>query len=221
VFTEEQLLPLSGLQHLAFCERQWALIHLEQQWVENRLTAEGRILHEKADSGRHETRNNVRILRSLDVSSLRLGLSGRADVVELHPGGICIPVESKRGRPKLDRCDEVQICAIALCLEEMLSVQVELAYLFYGQTRHRTEVNIDAGLRQTTENLAAHMHRLYAAGLTPKPVPGPKCRSCSLFDVCEPYGLVKRQSAANYMQGVLRRALEQTVATIGDVGQPE
>jgi CRISPR-associated exonuclease Cas4 len=218
MFAEEDLLPLSGLQHLAFCERQWALIHLEGQWAENRLTAEGRVLHERSDSGEGETRGDVRIARGVRLRSLRLGLVGQADVVEWHrvrdrdppedagarlPGREGwwrpMPVEYKRGRPKPERMDEVQVCAQALCLEEMLSVRIERAALFYGQPRRRSEVPLDDALRAETEALAARMHALFRAGRTPVAKLEKKCRNCSLFERCRP-DATSRRSVARYLE---------------------
>jgi len=208
-FDEGDLLPLSALQHLLFCERQCALIHLEGAWSENALTVEGRHLHERIDSGEGESRGDLHIARSLPLASLRLGLTGRADVVELHraadgvpvPGlaGLWrpVPVESKRGRPKAHRADEVQLCAQGLCLEEMLGVEVPNGALFYGETRRRLEVAFDAGLRRLTEEAAARLHALFASGRTPLARREPKCRSCSLVEICLPDALVG--SAAAYL----------------------
>jgi len=141
MYSESDLLPLSGLQHLVYCERQWALIHIEQQWAENRLTAEGRQMHDRAHEQHEEWREGIRISRGLAVRSLRLGLSGKVDVVEFHPqvGGLSqpFPIEYKHGRPKPDRCDEVQLCAQALCLQEMLGVEVPRGAIFYGEV-HET-----------------------------------------------------------------------------------
>jgi CRISPR-associated exonuclease Cas4 len=221
VYTEDDLLPLSGLQHLLFCERQCALIHLEQIWVENRLTVEGRHLHEKSDSGERESRGDLRIARGLPLHSFRLGLSGKADTVELHRleerepvGGAHLPgvagswrpfpIEYKRGKPKSHRADEVQLCAQALCLEEMLGAPVPAGALYYGETRHRLEVPFDAELRRLTEQTAAHFHALIDSGVTPPPVHEPKCDSCSLLEVCMP--AAPRRSARGYLADLLRRA---------------
>ncbi len=170
MYAEDDLLPLSGLQHLHFCERQWGLIHIEQQWEENRLTAEGRVLHERVHDGGSEGRPGVVIARGLYLQSLRLGLTGQADVVEFHEvgggaeGAVGLrnregwwrpfPVEYKRGKPKADSCDEVQLCAQAMCLEEMLGVAIGGGALFYGTNRRRTEVRLDGALRGRTEELA-------------------------------------------------------------------
>jgi CRISPR-associated exonuclease Cas4 len=205
VFQEDDLRPLSALQHLVFCERQCALIHLEQVWVENRLTAEGRLLHERADEPGSGRRGDLRTARSLALRSLRLGLVGRADVVEFHrdagepPGGSGsirlpgvsghwrpFPVEYKRGKPKSHRADEVQLCAQALCLEEMLSVTIPEGALYYGKNRRRQRVALDAELRALTEDTARRLHELLNGGRTPAAVRAPKCRRCSLVEVCLP-----------------------------------
>ena len=202
---EDDLLPLSALQHLLFCERQAALIHLEQLWAENPLTVEGRHLHERVDTAPGESRGDVRFARALPLRSLRLGLVGRADLVELHripadaadsePGASLpgvpglwrpFPVEYKRGRPKPHHADEVQLCAQGLCLEEMLNTPVPAGALFYGQTRRRLDVPFGDDLRRETEEAAARLHRLLASGVTPQPVREPKCDQCSLIDLCLP-----------------------------------
>lgn len=227
MYSEDDLVPISGLQHLAFCERQWALIHLEQQWEENRLTAEGRQLHERADEGEEETREGIRICRGLHLRSLRLGLTGRADVVEFHPnpGGSTkprpFPVEYKRGRPKPDHRDDVQLCAQALCLEEMLKVEIESGALFYGTPRRRTNVVFDADLRAETERLAARLHELYVARVTPKARYEKKCDRCSLYSICLPKttGAVSSKSASQYV----KRAIEAALAELppDPAGTPE
>ncbi len=191
MYADEDLLPISALQHLQFCERQCALIHVEKIWAENVLTAEGRVMHDRADGGGHETRGNVRTAYSLRLRSLRLGLTGQADVVEFHrlDDGVWIPypVEFKRGRPKTDACDRIQLCAQALCLEEMKNVRVESGALFYGETRHRSEVTFDATLRALTESLCVRLHALITSGATPSAVYAKeKCDHCSLLEVCLP-----------------------------------
>jgi CRISPR-associated exonuclease Cas4 len=208
MYAEADLLPLSGLQHLAFCERQWALIHIEQQWEENRLTAEGRLLHAKADDGPIETRSGVRIVRALPLRSFRLGLSAKADVIEFPLAcGPPVPIEFKRGRPKRGDCDEVQLCAQALCLEEMMHVQVPEGAIFYASTRRRTSVPFTPALRAETERLALRMHQLYAAGATPPPILLPRCRSCSLIEICQPGALVNRGSARTFFRRAIGSAL--------------
>lgn len=209
---EEDLLPLSGLQHLAFCPRQWALIHIEQQWNENRYTAEGRILHERADSPGHEKRGDTLTVRSLRLRSLQLGLSGIADVVEFHrmaEGGCELtgqqgrwqpyPVEYKRGHKKEADWDEVQLCAQALCLEEMLSVSIAEGSLYYGQTHRRVRVALDQALRQRVVELTATMQQLWQQQRTPSATPSPKCDHCSLIDLCLPHSY-RDQSVQHYLQ---------------------
>lgn len=212
MYSEADLLPLSGLQHLAYCERQWALIHIEQQWAENRLTAEGRQMHERAHQQREEWREGVHVSRGLAVRSLRLGLSGIVDVVEFRqkPAGRAqpFPIEYKHGRPKPNRCDEVQLCAQALCLEEMLGVAVPRGAIFYGQPRRRMEVAFDSVLRAETDAMAARLHALYSARITPRADYSPeKCDRCSLLQVCLPQSVGKRRSVQAYLKRSLSIAL--------------
>ncbi len=211
-YAEEDLLPISALQHVLFCERQCALIHIEGLWEENLYTAEGRILHERVDAGGRESRRDVRLAFGLPIRSLRLGLSGKADVVEFHreegEGGLAIwrpfPVEYKRGRPKKALWDKVQLCAQALCLEEMLAVEVFCGALFYGKTRRRVDVSFDAALRRTTEETSARLHALVASGSTPPAVYEEKCETCSLINVCLPQATAGRRSVARYLEDILR-----------------
>lgn len=204
MYSEDALLPLSGLQHLAFCERQWALIHIEQQWSENRLTAEGRQMHAVAHAGDAEARGGTRIVRGLALRSLRVGLSGKADVVEFSKEGVPVPVEYKRGSPKVSDCDEVQLCAQALCLEEMCSVEVQKGAIFYWQNRRRLVVALGREIRNRTEELAARMHRLYEQRASPAAEYLPRCRRCSLVELCQPQALTSRGSARTF----LRRSLQ-------------
>src|SRR3989337_821592 len=144
VDSTDDLIMLSALQHYVFCPRQCALIHIEQLWAENVLTAEGRIMHDKVDTANRESRGNIRIEYGVPMRSLRLGLIGKADVVEFHKDGdrwIPFPVEYKRGKPKPGNCDKVQLCAQAICLEEMLSVRIPKGALFYGKTKRRLDVS--------------------------------------------------------------------------------
>ena len=201
--SEDDLLPLSGLQHLMFCERQWALIHLEQQWEENRLTAEGRLLHETAHSSGAESRGEVRIVRGLSLRSLRLGLAGQADVVEFH-GGQPFPVEYKRGKPKRQICDLVQVCAQALCLEEMFNITIHAGALFYATPRRRQEVAFTPELRGQTERLCARMQDLYGRRETPPPIYTRACESCSLKNICLPRTLAEPRDVRAYLAGALR-----------------
>jgi len=215
VFSEDDLLPLSGLQHLAFCERQWALIHLERQWVENRLTVEGRQRHEHAHEQKEEWREGVRISRGLAVRSLRLGVAGIVDVVEFWPQPQGpprpFPIEYKRGRPKPDLCDEVQLCAQALCLEEMVAVEVPSGAIFYGQPRRRTKVSFDSKLRAETETLVQRMHNLYAARATPQAQYAPKCDHCSLLEICLPATAGEGRSVARYLKNAMSAAMNEEI----------
>lgn len=213
---EEDLLPLSGLQHLLFCERQCALIHVEQMWVENLFTAEGRIMHERVDSGGTESRGNVRIAFGLPLRSLRLGLSGKADVVEFHreknESGQTkseaivwrpFPVEHKRGRPKKEHWDKVQLCAQAMCLEEMLGIEVPRGALFYGKTRRRVDVVFDRDLRKNTEDTARRLHALIDSGKTPRAKHEEKCESCSFISLCLPKLTSRKLTVADYLAQVM------------------
>ena len=218
MYAEDELIPLSALQHLLFCERQCALIHQEQTWVDNRLTVEGAHMHQRADFGEDETRRDLLIVRGLPVRSTRLGLSGRADVVEFRQieceSGIVLdgregrwsptPVEYKRGRPKRHRADEVQLCAQALCLEEMFDVSVPCGDLFYRARRRRSEVVFDEELRRTTEEAAERLHDLLSQTPPPPPEYQPrKCDPCSLISICLP-------KAPSDTRAYLRRALAKS-----------
>jgi len=185
----DDLLSISALSHYIFCKRRCALIHIEQLWIENMFTAEGRVMHDNAHDQRIENRKNVRIERGIPLRSFALGLTGKADVVEFHKEGrmwLPFPVEYKRGKPKADDCDTVQLCAQALCLEEMLSVEVRAGALFYGKTRRRHDVAFDAELRARTTETARQLHEFVARAETPQPDFRKKCESCSFFDVCMP-----------------------------------
>jgi CRISPR-associated exonuclease Cas4 len=184
-----ELLPLSGLQHYLYCPRQCALIHVEQEWSENRFTAEGNVLHEKAHSGADEHRggDGVKITRSLPVRSNRLGLSGICDIVEFHRDGTVFPVEYKRGKPKSHRADEVQLCAQAMCLEEMLNLTIRQGFLYYGKRRRRTEVALDEPLRKLVADTATLFHRQFRELETPPAeYEARKCGACSLTEICQP-----------------------------------
>ena len=203
MYSEDDLIMISALQHYAFCPRQCALIHIEQAWSENRLTAEGRIMHEKVHDGNDESRGAVRITRGIALRSLRLGLIGVADVVEFHhvSNGAWqpFPVEYKRGKPKADRCDAIQLCAQAMCLEEMLSVPVPTGALFYGRTRHRFDMDFDENLRRETEETANAVRQLIVSGVTPPPVYSKKCDNCSIIGECMPKKTGKHSSVRRYI----------------------
>jgi CRISPR-associated exonuclease Cas4 len=183
-------IPLSALQHAVYCLRQAALIHVERLWAENRFTAEGAVLHAVADKGGARQSRGVRRVMSLPLASRRLNLAGVADVVEfpqVEGREVPFPIEHKRGKPKLHRADEVQLCAQGLCLEEMMGVPVPSGALFYAEMRRRVVVPFDAGLRRLTEATAAELSRVFASGETPSPTPlVSRCRACSLHDLCRP-----------------------------------
>jgi CRISPR-associated exonuclease Cas4 len=197
-YSEDDYLLLSGIQHYAFCPRQWALIHIENLWQENYLTTAGRILHNKAHDGEVEKRGSLIIFRSVKVSSSRLGISGECDVLEFRQSenGITLknydglwlpyPVEYKRGKSKLDDCDRLQLCAQAVCLEEMLCCKIERGALFYGEPRRREEVDFTEELREKLETITEAMHKLFSRKHTPKSKPEKYCSSCSLKDFCLP-----------------------------------
>ncbi len=218
-YTVDDLLPLSGIQHFLFCRRQWALIHVERQWQENVLTAEGRIMHQRADDPFFtETRNGVITARSVPIASYRLGLSGVCDVVEFTisadgvklPGRdglyLAAPIEYKRGKEKRDHSDEAQLCAQAMCLEEMLSTNIARGYLYYGQTRHRVEVELTAELRNLVQEMADEMHNYFQRGYTPRVKTSKSCRACSLADVCLPVLQEKVMSASKYIKQQIENA---------------
>lgn len=210
MYSEDDLIQLSALQHFVFCRRQCALIHIEQVWAENKLTAEGRIMHEHVHDEGDESRGNVRIERGASLRSLRLGLIGKADVVEYHrqTDGTwqAFPVEHKRGKPKPDHSDKVQLCAQALCLEEMLNASIPAGALFYGKTRRRLDVTFDEALRLETQEVAKLTHDLIEIGLTPAPVYNKRCESCSLMAECMPKTIQKKRSVESY----LKRMLDET-----------
>ncbi len=221
MYSEDSLLLLSGIQHMAFCERQWALIHIEQAWAENVRTVEGQHLHERTDDPfLNETRKNIRVVRAMPIVSHKLGLRGVADVVEFqreekYLEGITIqlekrrgwwklyPVEYKRGRPKSDDRDAVQLCAQAISLEEMLKINISRGFLFYGQTKHRVEVLLDSALRERVQELSARMHELFSVGITPKAEKGKHCAQCSLIEICQPELTMRHKSVAGYLSRMM------------------
>ena len=215
-FKEEEYLQLSGLQHFSFCRRQWALIHLEQQWAENVRTTDGRILHEKAHDGSlREKRGDLIITRNMSIHAPTLGISGSCDVVEFHRGSAGIqlpgqeglwqpyPVEYKRGAPKVIDADKLQLCAQAICLEEMLCCEIPEAAIYYGEIRRREVVDLDEDLRNRVREFLAEMHDLARRGHTPKVRPGKGCNACSLKELCLPK-LMKKRTVADY----LRKSME-------------
>lgn len=211
---------LSGIQHYAFCKRQWALIHIEQQWAENYLTVDGNFMHKKVhDSSNMEKRKDIIISRGMAVHSYELGISGICDVVEFHKdeNGIMIngrkgkykviPVEYKRGKPKQMDADELQLAVQAMCLEEMFCCEIPKAYLFYGETKHRTEVDINEEMREHIKKVVEEMHELYNRKHTPKGKKTKACKSCSLSGVCLPE-ILKQESVGVYIDRMISRNLE-------------
>lgn len=200
MYKESDYLLLSGLQHLRFCPRQCALIHIEQQWVENFLTASGRVQHEKVHSGISESRKIVRIERNLSIASSSLGLTGQTDAVEFYSDGKIIPVEYKHGEPKEDTSDEVQLCAQVICLEEMLNCKITEAALYYFKIRKRITIQITDELRKETNELAQNFHKLFDSGITPSADYTRKCESCSFMDKCFPDTVGRNKSVDIYLK---------------------
>ena len=217
MFSDADLLPLSALQHFVYCPRQCALIHLEQQWTENRFTAEGRAQHDRVDRPEHETRDGILTEYAVQIRSLTLGLIGKADAIEFHPvdgtqyfkskisnlksPGRVFPVEHKRGKPKPTHCDWVQLCAQALCLEEMLGVKIDKGAIFYGQPRRRQTVEFTPELRAETEQVATALHEMMRNGRTPPAeYDQGKCAACSLLETCMPR---THRTVSDYMANAL------------------
>ncbi|MCW1887562.1 CRISPR-associated protein Cas4 [Luteolibacter flavescens] len=212
MFDEDHLVAISALQHWLYCPRQCALIHVERAWEENKFTAQGRVMHERAHEGPNESRPGIRITRGLPVRSLGLGLSGQCDVVEFHTDGRVVPVEYKRGKPKAHRADEVQLCAQALCLEEMLGGAIEGGCLYYGERRRRTPVNFDHELRDLVTVTASSVRECLTTGTTPPAEYEPRrCDACSLIELCQPRSLRFRRGAAAWFQQRLRAAMATDV----------
>lgn len=216
MYTEENYLMLSGIQHFAFCRRQWALIHIEQQWEENYRTTAGELMHKKAhDEGAFEKRGELLIVRGLRIASHELGLSGQCDVVEFHQSedGITlfgydgrwnpVPIEYKHGSPKENNADEFQLCAQAICLEEMFQTKIPEGFLYYGETRRRSHVEFTESLREDVKKISTEMHELFQRGYTPKVRYTKQCKACSLENLCIPK-LQKAGSVREYMERNVR-----------------
>jgi len=217
IYDDDELLPLSGIQHFAFCERQWALIHVERQWAENVRTVEGKHLHQRVDDPYFsESRGAIKTIRSVPLLSRMLGLYGFADVIEYYSlsnsdnfDEMTI-IEYKRGKPKPDDRDEVQICAQAMCLEEMLKINLSGGYFFYGETRHRHKVLFSKELRERVVQLSRGMHELFVKGITPWAVKGKKCKNCSMSDICLPALGRKKTTAGKYIKSIIADAIKDT-----------
>lgn len=211
-YEEEDFLMLSGIQHYQFCKRQWALIHIEQQWAENVRTVEGKLMHEKVhDSSLTEKRGAYITSRGMPIFSRELGVSGECDVVEFRESatGVSItgrkgnyeicPIEYKKGSPKKSEEDIFQLVAQVMCLEEMFCCQIEKGYLYYGETRRRLCVEITMELRERVQNIFLEMHQLYERRHTPKVKRGKHCNACSLKEICLPV-LCKNKSVKEYIE---------------------
>ncbi len=216
MYNETDYLMMSGIQHFCFCKRQWALIHLEQQWAENMRTAGGRVDHLRCHDGNiHEKRRDLLIVRGLQVSSARLHLSGQCDVVEFHkddngvPINFCdgmwipYPVEYKHGAPKVIDADRLQLCAQALALEEMLMCKIEKGALYYAEIHRREEVVFSNKLREDTLNMADEMWSYFSRGMTPKGKNTKSCKACSLNNLCLPQ-IIAKKSVKEYIDRMLK-----------------
>ena len=217
-YDDDDMLMLSGIQHYMYCPRQWALIHIEQQWEDNRLTAEGGLLHRNVDNPEYRQKNGDTItLRAVHIASHTLGLYGISDAIELLPSDSeknaithprypgywkPYPIEYKRGHRKPDERDEVQLAAQVICLEEMFGIRITEAALFYNEARHRETVMIDDRLRRLTYELSDAMHKTFSSGITPRAVEQHGCKQCSLYDLCIPE-LTKKTSVAYYLKTTL------------------
>ncbi len=214
-YPEEEYLMISGIQHFLFCRRQWALIHLEAQWAENRLTAEGDVVHRNAHKENFsEKRAGLLTVRGLRVSSPRLGMTGQCDVVEFQEaeeGAVIrghrgfwevVPVEYKRGKDKEDESDISQLCCEAMCLEDMLGCEIPYGFLYYDEIRRRRKIELTEELRQRVRDTVEEMNACFRRGHTPRVKTSKKCQSCSVKEICLPV-LCKKLSAAAYLEAAL------------------
>ena len=209
-------MPLSGLQHVVYCPRQFALIHVEGMWSENLHTARGHNFHQRAHEGRREVRGTEVMEFGVAVRSLSLGVAGVTDGVQfgyvdrtLRELTSVVPIEYKVGRPKRGLWDVVQVAAQGICLEEMLGISVQHAYLYYGATRRRVEVEVDSHVREAVQAAAATMHQLVDAGRTPRPAySAGRCDACSLFDICRPREIERRDASA-YLRSAIDRVMQE------------
>lgn len=214
-YKEEDYLPLSGIQHYQYCKRQWALIHIEQQWTDNAFTIKGNYMHQKVDNAYiKEKRKEEIISRGMPIHSRELGINGICDVVEFHKSDKgtyikelgtkydIIPIEYKRGRPKEHNADILQVVAQSMCLEEMLCTKIDKAYIFYGEIKHRIEVDISAELRKEVEKTCNEMHEYFSKSYTPKCKKSRKCDNCSLYEICAP-NIFEYASVSDYISSML------------------
>lgn len=220
-YNEDEFLQISGIQHFEFCKRQWALIHIEKQWSENWRTAEGHIIHENAhDKFFTQSRNGTITSRGMPIYSKELGISGECDVVEFQRecDGVSLvgfdgtytvcPIEYKRGKPTENRCNDLQLCAQAMCLEEMLCCKINVGYIYYNEIKRRCKVELDQALREELLDIVNEMHEMYRKRYTPKVKPGKSCNACSLKDMCLPI-LCKNKTAKAYIDRLVRCELNE------------
>lgn len=214
MYGEDEFILLSGIQHFVFCRRQWALIHIEQQWSENYRTVDGRIMHERVHNPDfREKRGELIVTRAMEISSSRLGITGECDAVEFRQdkNGVKVfgldglysvtPVEYKRGEPKEDESDIMQLTAQALCLEDMLCCKISHGFLYYGELRRRVKIEFNYNLRQRTEDIISEMHEVYKRRYTPKVKRRKACNACSLREICLP--VICGKSASEYVKETL------------------
>ena len=212
MYFEDDLLSISGLQHILYCRRQCALIYIEQLWTDNFFTAKGIVMHDKVHTEKIEHKKGVTIERDIYLKSYKLGLIGKGDVVEFHKSGdklIPFPVEYKSGKAKADNTDKVQLCAQAMCLEEMMNITVESGAMFYGKTRNRLNVEFDESLRDETSCAAREFHTLVNIGETQKPEYSKKCDNCSFKELCLPEIFERQKSVKKYLKEIINN--EETV----------
>lgn len=206
-YPESDYIMLSALQHFAFCPRQCALIHKDQLWVDSFLTMKGDLFHKRVDTYPSEKRKDVKTEFSISIKSTRLGISGKTDVVEVyysdHNVIRVVPVEYKSGKTKKSNIDEIQLCAQAICLEEMMNIDIPIGYFYYGKEKRRSEVNLSSQLRIETEQIAEQIHQMLASESLPPPTKGSHCKSCSLRDSCQPDIFGRKKTVSQYIDNFL------------------
>ena len=198
----EDTIPISALQHYAFCPRQCAYIHIERLWQDNFLTAKGHQLHDRVNSGETEKRGNIKTERNVQVSAEKYGLTGQLDLLEIQLDPLQLtPIEYKRGKPKTNDCDSIQLCAQVLCLEEMRNVSIQRAALWYWQVRKREWIDIDESIRELTIKTIQAVHELFRANTLPRAAYTTSCKACSFFDICQPR---QPDQSARYVKELFR-----------------
>lgn len=224
LYSDDELLSLSLLQHFVFCERQCALMCNEQLWADNSLTIGGTQMHKRAhgEAPRREKRGDIAIVRGLMMSSHSLGVSGKADIVEFHKvteGGVHLegiggkwlpfPIEYKHGKPKVDDCDRVQLCAQAICLEEMMQTVIPEGAVYYGRIQRRELVEFSESLRSETDNAAVRLHNLFRSGENPPAIYSSRCEQCSMMALCMPVVTGSTRKASQYLRKALRELVKE------------